>query len=249
MMTRIKSKIFSLFILTFFVCTSQSPADGLSGFITFAHPGGEFKNNIETNGWGLGALYTFKLGKSPFSLGVDLGYLTYGSDERTGDYVFEYEGVTYNIPDLKITVVNSHRIFQGLLFLRFQPIKKGTIRPYIDVMAGLNKLYTVTDIDYGGIDYNFTYTYYDPVYDEWGEVDLSDSEVSFRDTVLNYGLGVGLKIRLGEITFLDLRVRYLFGGKAEYLKDGAIVIDGSDVSFISTKSKTDLLTFQIGISL
>jgi hypothetical protein len=97
---------------------------------------------------------------------------------------------------------------------------------------------------------NYVFTFYDPITMEWKseEVSLLDSEESFKDTVLSYGLGVGLKIQMGYSTFLDLRMRYLFGGNAEYLKEGAIVINGSDVSFISTKSKTNLLTFQIGIS-
>lgn len=253
-MTMKKSKIFIILTLLLFVCSGQSYADlQFSGFFNYALPRGEFKDNIETNGWGLGGLLGLKLGKLPFVLGVDLGLVKYGSDEKNQHYLVEYEGELYDVPDLNITVKNSHKIFQGFFFLRYLPINKGQIRPYVDVMAGLNRLYTVTTIDYfdyPGANNNYEFTFYDPVTMEWKseEVSLLDSKESFKDVVLSYGLGVGLKIKMGYSTFLDLRMRYLFGGNAEYLKEGAIVLDGSDVSFISTMSKTNLLTFQIGIS-
>ena len=47
--------------------------------------------------------------------------------------------------------------------------------------------------------------------------------------------------------FLDLKVRYLFGSEAEYLKEGSVVVDNGNVIYNVSKSKTDLITVNIGV--
>jgi len=44
-------------------------------------------------------------------------------------------------------------------------------------------------------------------------------------------------------------MRYIIGGEAEYLKKGSIRRENSKVSYDIIKSKTDLLTAQIGVAL
>ena len=49
--------------------------------------------------------------------------------------------------------------------------------------------------------------------------------------------------------FIDLRIRYMKGGEAEYLKEGSIRRENGKVAYDVEQSKTDLLTFQIGAVL
>ncbi len=50
-----------------------------------------------------------------------------------------------------------------------------------------------------------------------------------------------------ESLFLDLKVRYLLGTEAEYLKEGSVTIDNGNVYYDVSKSKTDLLITQVGV--
>lgn len=47
--------------------------------------------------------------------------------------------------------------------------------------------------------------------------------------------------------FLDLKVRYLIGSEAEYLKEGSVDISTVPVTYKVSKSKTDLLTAHAGV--
>ena len=54
------------------------------------------------------------------------------------------------------------------------------------------------------------------------------------------------KVRKDEL-FLDLRFRYIFGGKLEYLTEGSILIDGENLTYLVSESRSDFFTFQIGL--
>jgi hypothetical protein len=45
-----------------------------------------------------------------------------------------------------------------------------------------------------------------------------------------------------------MAVRYLKGGRAEYLKEGSIRIEGDQVLYDVSRSTTDLVTGYIGVS-
>ena len=49
--------------------------------------------------------------------------------------------------------------------------------------------------------------------------------------------------------FLDLKVRYLFGSRAEYLKEGSVEVVGQHVAYHPSKSKTDMLTIHAGVRI
>lgn len=123
---------------------------------------------------------------------------------------------------------------------RIQP-GHGTIQPYVDGLIGFSYLFTqsrVTDDQ------------------EFNEI---ASSTNFDDVALSGGIAAGTKIRLTEITdqetgrktrlYLDLRVRYIRGGEAEYLKEGSITVDNGQMLFDSNYSRTDLMTFNIGFTL
>lgn len=210
---------------------------GHTGFARFYHgsmafsmgfPQEEFKDNVDHIALGVDFTFGVKLGKSPFMLGVDLGVLTYGSDKR-----YEY---LYDVPDFQFQVKHDYSLLQGMLFLRFQPLKNGRVRPYIDALAGFNYLWADTSLDD----------------DEDEEITLA---VNYDDFAFSYGLGGGVLIKLGRKrtrrieSFIDLRVRYIFGGRAEYLTEGSILVDDQEVTYLVYESRTDLLTFQIGFGI
>lgn len=43
--------------------------------------------------------------------------------------------------------------------------------------------------------------------------------------------------------------RYIFGGKAEYLTKGSILVENQEVTYLVYESRSDLLTLQIGFGL
>jgi len=203
-------------------------------YFDMGFPNGEFKDNLDKTGLGMGLNFGIKLGDTPFVLGLDLSIMNYGSDKR-------YETLT-EIPEFTVKVVNSYNIFQGLVFLRFQPLDRAPVSPYCEVLAGMNYLWAETSIEDDG----------------WGPEILST--VNFDDYAFSYGIGGGMMIHFGGTRkkpdkrsrtkfFLDLRARYIFGGNAQYLQEGSIVINGDDVTFYYSESKTDLLNLQIGLGI
>ena len=50
------------------------------------------------------------------------------------------------------------------------------------------------------------------------------------------------------VMYIDMAVRYLKGGRAEYLKEGSIRIEGDQVLYDVSQSTTDLITGYIGVS-
>ena len=45
-------------------------------------PKGEFKENVEDLGFGIGGMFAFRPGNSPVMIGLDVEYMLYGSETR-----------------------------------------------------------------------------------------------------------------------------------------------------------------------
>jgi opacity protein-like surface antigen len=193
-------------------------------FLTVA-PRGEFSENLPNNGYGIGAQALFPIGSSPFKVGGDLGFVIYGSESRT-------EPISPTIPDVQVRVNTSNFILLPHFMLRAQP-RSGLIRPYVDGLIGLKYLWTETSIS-----------------DRFGDEDVV-SDINLSDTSFSYGVGGGLQVPLmggrESRLLLDMGVRYLRGGRAEYLREGSIrEVDGS-VVYDVLSSRTDVLTVQVGV--
>jgi hypothetical protein len=194
-------------------------------------PQGEFKDKLDENSYGIGGEFIYSPGKSALGIGLSLGFGVYGSEERR-------EPFSTTIPDVTVKVTTTNNILQGHLILRAMS-KTGKLRPYADGLIGFNYLFTETKIS------------------DRSDGDEVASSTNLDDGVLSYGGGGGLLLLLGTsgegssqpIEWnLDLGVRYLLGGEAEYLKEGSITIEGNSVSYDLIKSKTNLLTVRIGVS-
>jgi hypothetical protein len=197
-------------------------------------PQNEFKDNLDRNGYG-GSGYALVQPNPllPVKFGLELGFANYGMESRR-------EPFSYSIPDVTVNVKRSNNIFLGHLLVRGQK-EYGNISPYIDGLFGLTYLWTDTTIE--------------------GEDELQQiaSSQNIDDIALSYGFGGGVmfKVWSGPIpeietgsVYIDLKIRYLNGGNAEYLKEGAIAVgDEGKVTYNVTESRTDMMLYQIGVSV
>ena len=192
-------------------------------------PQGSFKNNVESNGIGLEMIVAYSPRYSPLSAGLDLGFITYGN--RTRKEIFNP-----NIPEVIIGVRTTNNIFTGHFFTRLEA-RQGTVLPYLDGLFGLNYLWTESRVE-----------------DDDSDETIA-STTNFDDTALSYGFGGGLKFKVAESIaesgkpihwFVDLRARYLFGGEAEYLTEGALRTDNGVLEYDTSRSSTDLVTAGVG---
>ncbi len=218
-----------IIILTAFTYKLNAQSGGLNLAVGF--PMGEFKDNVHRVGIGGSAqlLFWSPSEKMPYSFGIDIGYLNYGSESRR-------EPFSYTIPDVTVDVNRTNNLVNFHLLFQIAP-PKGDVRPYLDLLFGGAYMFTETQINSSG------------------NKDVASS-TNFDDYAWSYGAGVGFLISLGSpidfgdrqgSLFLDIKARYLYGTEAEYLKEGSVKIINNRAYYDVTKSKTDLLVASIGI--
>lgn len=225
-----------LFIVAAFLLTAQPvhAQPNFQGGLNFiaGFPQGEFKDNVDENGFGIAGEFLYSPSTSPLGIGVSLGFMNYGQESRR-------EPFSTTIPDVEVEVSTTNNIAMGHLLLRAQS-KKGHIRPYVEGLVGFNYLFTETKIE-----------------------DVDDNEeiassTNLDDGVFSYGGGGGVMVQLYSSKgkkakiwrlLFDLRVRYIVGGEAEYLKEGSIKRENGEVVFDKIKSKTDILTTHLGVTV
>jgi hypothetical protein len=218
-----------------FVLPAAALADGgMQGafWLLGALPRGEFKDNVENNGFGLGGSFGIRVPESPVYLGAEIDFAIYGQ----AGYTVPFAGLP-----VRVKVQTDNSILQGLLMLRLQP-PTGPVRPYADGLFGFNYLFTTTTIK-----------------DRQDEGDIA-SDTNQDDTALAYGGGGGVMFRVWQrdpvpgklgvrAILLDLRARYLVGGEAKYLKEGTIQVVDNRLVFDLRQSKTDLVTVGAGVTI
>ncbi|HVK40195.1 MAG TPA: outer membrane beta-barrel protein [Candidatus Kapabacteria bacterium] len=221
----------------FFVASTasaQSPAVGASFMVGV--PTGEFSDTLDKVGFGLGVEVGYHVGTAPIEVGLQAGFMTYGSESRK-------EPWSTTIPDVTVDVETSNNIALGHLYLRLIP-KDGVVRPFVDGKLGFSYLFTSTSVESEGA----------------GEDGAIASSTNFDDGVFSYGGGAGALVLLwqndrrgegdevGEV-LLDLRVGYLAGGEAEYLTNGSMRREAGSVTYVPKKSRTDLIDARLGVQV
>jgi len=199
--------------------------------LTLGYPQGEFKRNLDNTGIGGSALFLYRLPRSPVSVGVSFGVMVYGSEVRE-------EPFSSTVPDVYVDVKTRNYILLGHFVARFQPFE-GYFRPYVDGLFGLNYIWTETG-----------------VYDQSGyEDDRIARTVNLSDTTLSYGIGGGVMIQVVDVrsrhpwgVYVDLGIRYLKGGNAEYMREGSIERWDGRLEYEVRESVTDLMTLNIGVT-
>lgn len=211
-------------------------------------PQSELGDQIRDTGIGGHVNLLVGYGNVPLYAGINVGGMIYGSESRR-------EPFSTTIPDVTVKVTNSNNIFYGHFILRVQP-PEGRVRPYLDGLIGFKDFYTKTTIENEDGD---------------NEDPIAESK-NLDDVAFSYGGGGGLKVRVytakipatggegeGEEAAnretrplgIDLTAGawYLLGSEAEYLKKGSIRREGGRVTYDITRSNTDMVIAQIGVSL
>jgi len=229
-------------ILVFFLLISFSSINAqsllqfsINGQLAF--PQDEFKTNAADLGGGFGFDFIYDPQSLPFGFGASLGFIFYG-------YESYREIISTSTADFEADVSTTNSIFTGHLMFRFQPYN-GKIRPYIEGLIGLNYLTTDTKIDEVG----------------WGDEGIHTN--NFDDAAFSYGGGIGILYRIVEKPFnpaqprynrklwavlIDIKLRYILGGEAEYLSKGSIYRENGQLYYDVKMSRTDMLTLNIGVT-
>lgn len=218
----------ALLLAITFSITSNAQQAGLN--FSLAFPQGEFGEQVDNIGFGLSGEFMFLSPKprSPFGLGLNLGYYIYGMESRR-------EPWSLTIPDVFLDVERTNNLLNFHVVFELG-LPSGRIRPYVQGLFGGSYLYTQTSVS--GVN---------------GQETIA-SNTNYDDWAWSYGAGGGICILLsgdpvteaGAI-YLDLKGRYLFGSEAKYLKEGDVQYNGAQVIYHPSKSKTDLLTVHLGI--
>ena len=221
---------FPILLILLLTLTTSAQTAGVS--LMLGSPQGEFKENVDRLGYGIqvhGTLWAPEKFR-PFTVGLNLGYMVYGEES-------EKRRFSNTIPDATVDVNHTNSLVNFHLLFQISPFT-GTWRPYVEGLFGGAYIFTSTSIE-----------------SEWDNDDIATS-TNFDDYTWSYGGGAGLLIKLSEelgdvsTLYLDLKARYLFGTKAEYLAEGSINVDQNNghVYYDVLESKTDLITFHIGVT-
>jgi hypothetical protein len=195
------------------------------------YPLNDFRKNVDQTFYGLSGEFFYELPRSPFSVGISLEYMNYGSETRT-------EPFGHDIPDFQVVVTTRNSIFSSAAVLRLSPVE-GPFRPYVEALVGFNYLFTYTSVN--------------------DDCDCSEdiATTNFDDWALTYGAGTGAIIRALEIRShqgrslfslqMEIGVRYSKGRTAEYLREGSIRREHGSLLIEPLISTTDLVKTHFGI--
>ncbi|MDQ7818155.1 MAG: hypothetical protein RDU14_14100 [Melioribacteraceae bacterium] len=221
-------KIFYLFVTSILLYASVS-AQTIGGSLMLGSPQGDFRTNVDRLGYGLqvhGTLWSPSI-ERPFTVGFNIGYMIYGE-------VSERRPLSTTIPDVLVQVNRINNLANFHLMMQISPFM-GTVRPYIEGLFGGAYLFTTSEVK-----------------SESTQLTFAES-TNWDDFTWSYGAGAGVLLQiakdLAEVKnlYLDLKARYIYGTEAQYLTENDVQIIGGRVFYFPKKSKTDLLTFHIGV--
>lgn len=199
---------------------------------------GDFAAQVEGAGGFLGHLDA-RLGRGPFRLGGEMGYLEYGHTERE----VSLGTLVPDIPDAALHIDTTNAMFLMHARLRAQRMQ-GRWRPYADALVGFTDLFTRTAIR-GGVSCS-------PGFLGGGSVCTyadAGSTTNARDVVVTYGGAGGVTYLFSRRwPRLDLAWRYVRGGHARYLTKDAVHIDDGHAVYDFRESRTDHVGLYIGLA-
>ncbi len=223
-------------------------------------PQNEFRQNTDATGAGADLSVAFPFQKGfPLYMGIDLNYMVYGRNADNEDLsanIVTLQGVSLGTLEVPLRIVNTNSIFGAHTFMRaVAPLSN--VQPYAEALIGFRYISTNVRITDRSEDNRFT--------DE--NDDTIVRKTILGDWVFSYGYGGGFMFKVGPKVFLDLRVNYFKGQKAEFF-DGTDTeswsveftgtpaaydpanLDGDDLNFetVPRESTTDLLVIKFGVT-
>ena len=207
-------------------------------------PQGAFRQEIDRLGIGIQFAASYRFSGTPFALGGEFAFQNYGVDSRD-------ERFSTTIPYLKVRVENSYNQLALLLVGRAEPNPSGSFRPYLEALWGGNYFFTETSIR------NRFSTDDEPI----------ARDTNIDDWAMTWGGGAGLQLLVHETTsevfnglgeemktvptkiFVNIGTRYMFGNEATYLKKGSVRVNNGQVTYETSRSKTDMMIIQLGVTV
>jgi hypothetical protein len=169
-------------------------------------------------------------------LGISLGWSQYARYRRT----ILYEGGSGE--PFEVEELTGHDLVLGHLFLR-RTFGRGLLRPHLEALAGFLYPYTGTELS------GLRSDEYDPV----------GSTFHRGSTAPSWGLGMGVGLYLhrerdpaeseeehstggkGRLTALELRLRWIGGGRADWVRKGSVRIEGGEFHCEVRRTAADLI--------
>jgi hypothetical protein len=191
--------------------------------VLLAQPTGEFSNYVDV-GFGLGAHALWEPDPDGlFGLRLDGSYLIYGSETRR-----------YQLLPLVDVDVTTNNQIAGLQFGPQLSVGRGAVRAYGYGQIGFSYFATTSSVEGSG------------------NIESFASTTNFDDFTFASSLGGGIRFQLTHgptPVALDLGARYLYNGRARYLREGSIEVVGTDVTITPVESQTNLILYQLGVSI
>jgi len=205
------------------IISSIAAQPSASFYFTTAVPAGDFSNYNKNLGFGGNLEFFFftPSPKTPYGLGLDFSYTSYGLFFHTDPYTDELSLSS----DRANNFISAHILFQIAPY-------SGGIRPYVETLFGGSYIFSITDIGY--------YYYSDET------LNLNDWAWSYGAGVGVKFLTTGDPYFNPGSVFLDLKVRYLLSTRTTYLDKNSIEVYDDAVYYTLNKSKTDMITISIG---
>ncbi|MFB0926094.1 MAG: hypothetical protein QMB65_12575 [Vicingaceae bacterium] len=211
----------------------KTPSATLDLEILVASTTGEFKEFYENNEiGGLGFTLLFGVHKTiPVDLGFDFGYYFMSTNRSRLEYYAPGVG-DYDVNSkVNGTMVPIHMVS------RLTPFKNTNffIQPYLELMAGF-RIFAVKQT----IETTLLNT---------GVILEPETESTINGS-FSYGYGGGLKVRLSKENrvFLNVKANKIYGSATKYINQESVVLmDDGSYRYKTTKSKTDILRFSIGL--
>ncbi|HPF36284.1 MAG TPA: outer membrane beta-barrel protein [Candidatus Krumholzibacteria bacterium] len=223
------AKRLTLILLALLLASAAAATEQEGGIrLLLGSPTGEFGDIVDNEAFGIELTYGIKAAPR-FVLGVGADVMLYGSEER------EYELPL--VDDFEVETDNN--LADLFLYAQWRPLD-GAVQPYVEGRAGLTYLWTASSLDD----------------DDWFDEEIAE-QTNHDDLTTFLGAGGGVMFRLSEGNkqegkpgvLLDVKVMQTWGGVAEYLTEGDIEIVNDDPVFAVNESATDMLRYQLGVTL
>ena len=200
-------------------------------------PTGEFDLHGLESIPGISAYVGASLGHTIFSWAGEASYWRYDTGES---HTVSLDTLAPEVPKTSLKVSTRHEAGQFLGRFRAQK-RQGRFRPFAEVVGGFTMLGTNTSINLPGCHAR-------PIWDLFvTPVNCDTSESNLADVASSWGGGAG--IWYGKPgAWLEVSVRGLKGGRADYLAKGGLRSDGGTLIKDTIRSRTDLSTLYIGIA-
>lgn len=201
-----------------------------SGSVSFiqSRPLGDLRQNIQF-GYGLNGAYLLRLDKAGiFSLRADLGFLDYGDESKRVPLSSTIGGRV----QVKVST-NNYIVPMSIGPQLAWPT--GKFRPYVNAGVGGQVFFTQSDVE--------------------GTSDGSPfaSTTNQSDVAAAWVAGAGIYMPVYEKrtkVALDVGVRYINGGHAQYLRPGSIIdLPDSQIRITPMESATHLMLVHVGVKI